>query len=565
MNWFHAGFHPHKYSCIVLLFLLAKFLPNMSADNEFYAGLLEQAAPMPSISGNENTVSTSVNASLSATPATIALDTFPSDMSMDQNTQSLPTPDYTLTDLLEMHQPVQTVPLDLVLPPPESLNRGFLPGAISTSIHNTVPNDMEVTGLDRRHSDYDGAMLTPPTSALHDDSLVDGRVPPVNSPASENEPLARPVNMNAVTACLEQYKLARNTGMFVQAKASPVSPGTTDMHMLPIPNEPGRSEQNIYWFENSQSDYTRPMLSISPVQAPTQLPPLDISEHMRRHSIHSISPNSANSVNRRKSRPNGLNSPTAATRPFTGDEMRRLILSASSHHQLTRCKRDLAILTLTLDPHLSNATMIRMTLASVASIVFNIRAMNGAPLSADLTDYQGFEIEAHEPGATMPQRHVLHPFTSWTVHLWIRELEVNYGWLLSDAHLGAPLFVNSQPLLNRMNGQRSLRRVPLKRDAISKVFQSIKSRAHLDVHKSVTAVSFMECLDLDDYARILVDINESIRQRENFTQPSVEPDYGNFAPTAPPSTMPLQSELFQQHQLPPMTAFVGDFPAHSYS
>jgi hypothetical protein len=168
---------------------------------------------------------------------------------------------------------------------------------------------------------------------------------------------------------------------------------------------------------------------------------------------------------------------------LTQQELEGLFIAASSHQSVTRSKRDVAILALILDLHLSSGTIIRMKFSNVRTIMESIR--NGQE-----ANYQGHYVEIDQ-GSTTAGRLLCHPFTAWALFNWINELMAKYSWKPED---DMPLFVNSQPLYDSETGAKSLRQISLKRDAISKVFQSIKHRSGIACHKSVVASSSLQLL-----------------------------------------------------------------------
>ena len=81
-----------------------------------------------------------------------------------------------------------------------------------------------------------------------------------------------------------------------------------------------------------------------------------------------------------------------------------------------------------------------------------------------------------------------HPHTAATVRAWAEEAKRSFGVL----HADAPLFV---PLSIIHTDIRTIQRTPLKRDAISKVFASLKSASGVSLSKEVVnRTSFAELM-----------------------------------------------------------------------
>lgn len=185
---------------------------------------------------------------------------------------------------------------------------------------------------------------------------------------------------------------------------------------------------------------------------------------------------------------------------LSASEIESLFMAANNHPNLTRCKRDIAIIALLLDLHLSSGTMIKMTFNSIASILKTLNEPENVQ--------QQHLIETHAPGSVDPQRQPCHAFTVWALRNWVQELIEGYGWQLDDGN--QPLFVNSQPLYNSDNGEKSLRRIPLKRDAISKVLQSAKNRSGVVAHKNSIASSSLTPLN-ETYPQLINMLNANSR------------------------------------------------------
>jgi hypothetical protein len=168
-------------------------------------------------------------------------------------------------------------------------------------------------------------------------------------------------------------------------------------------------------------------------------------------------------------------------RVLNEQELRALFTTANSHANLTRCKRDIAILCLILDTHLSSGNIIKLTFECIPTIIASVDQPD------ESVRYENHHIDVLQPTTTSnPSRHTLHPFTAWALRVWTTELIKGFGWGTASTN---PLFVNSQPLFDNNTGERTLRQTPLKRDAISKVFQSIKQRSGVQCPKNMTASS----------------------------------------------------------------------------
>lgn len=175
---------------------------------------------------------------------------------------------------------------------------------------------------------------------------------------------------------------------------------------------------------------------------------------------------------------------------LTPVEIEALYLAANGHVSATRSKRDLAILSLILDMHLSSGTITRMTMKNVN---FVRRAVHQGIGLGELSSFENFNIDIpNSSGYGTTSSVPCHPLTAWALTCWIQDLHHTYKWDLNDDEL--PLFVNSQPLFSNVNGEKSLRKIPLKRDAISKVFQSIKQRSGVSCHKSIVATTNLNCV-----------------------------------------------------------------------
>ena len=171
---------------------------------------------------------------------------------------------------------------------------------------------------------------------------------------------------------------------------------------------------------------------------------------------------------------------------LTAIEMEALFLSSNSHPSATRCKRDIAILCLILDLHLSSGTIIKMEFGNAPSISELVRQRLANPDQDPSTvSYQGHVVKVKNPGFTNPSTLTCHPMTAWALSNWMYELVMLYKWDMSDDTLH--IFVNSQPVADPVTGERVLKQVPLKRDAISKVFQSIKQKCGVQCHKNNVA------------------------------------------------------------------------------
>ncbi len=173
---------------------------------------------------------------------------------------------------------------------------------------------------------------------------------------------------------------------------------------------------------------------------------------------------------------------------LSGDDLERLFVAANGHSSSTRSKRDVAILCLIFDAHFSSSTITKLTFQSIPSL---LRAVQSGDSSLE-----NHIIEIAD-GESNVSRHLCHPFTAWAIKEWLMELAA-FGWSLSDPT--NPVFVNSQPVCNSDSGEKRLRRMSLKRDAITKVFNSVRSRAGVPCHKQVTAVTTLQPVE-DRYAQ----------------------------------------------------------------
>lgn len=177
--------------------------------------------------------------------------------------------------------------------------------------------------------------------------------------------------------------------------------------------------------------------------------------------------------------------PKGEGRMLNEEEIHQLFMAAKRHPNPIRCKRDVAILCLIMDTHLSSGTIIQLAFGSVRSL------LELALSSEEPQSFEGHAINVLSTNSISPDptRHQLHPFTAWALYTWINELVHVFQW---DTTLANPLFINSQPSLDHSSGSRILRKIPLKRDAISKVFQAIKARSGVRCPKTMTAVSNLD-------------------------------------------------------------------------
>lgn len=160
------------------------------------------------------------------------------------------------------------------------------------------------------------------------------------------------------------------------------------------------------------------------------------------------------------------------------DQIRRILGTASSHLKTTRAKRDVAMICLILDSHLSSSMIASLRFAHVSSIrdcVINKNSFN-----------------PHEHMINIPETIAadlvpLHPMTAWALYVWIQELADTYAYSLDYE---SPVFISSHGMTNdEKEAAGMLKPVALKRDAVNKVFQSIRFKSKVNATKPVVAQS----------------------------------------------------------------------------
>ena len=174
-------------------------------------------------------------------------------------------------------------------------------------------------------------------------------------------------------------------------------------------------------------------------------------------------------------------------KPLNLQELQSIFQAADNHPNQTRCKRDIAILALLFDLHVSSGSMIRLSFQHVPTIIESIRRGDD-PTDMAIYDNHMVHVVNVTNSEITPTR--CGPFTAWALRHWILELVESFQWNLND--VANPLFVNSQPIYDPDTGVKLLKPKPLKRDAISKVFQATKTRCGLNVHKNTVAISNLE-------------------------------------------------------------------------
>lgn len=179
--------------------------------------------------------------------------------------------------------------------------------------------------------------------------------------------------------------------------------------------------------------------------------------------------------------------------PLSISEIKAIFDASISHGNKTRAKRDLAIVCLLLDLHESSGSITRMTFGSIKSIIHSMINQ-----STGIESLLGHHILVYDPVQQVNNLKRCHPITAWALKNWVSELVFNYSWGFDE---NLPLFVNSQPIVHEVTGIYSLRQNSLKRDAISKVFQSVRKKAKVQCLKnniSQTSLSVLdsECADI---------------------------------------------------------------------
>jgi hypothetical protein len=168
------------------------------------------------------------------------------------------------------------------------------------------------------------------------------------------------------------------------------------------------------------------------------------------------------------------------SRRLSAAEIKALILRPLSDKNISRAKRDLAILSLILDNHLPRKQIAKMTFGSIKSIVAAVH--DGRDINVNISYYISVinEDRRHrrpdlrDPNLTMIK---IHPFTAYCIYRWVEELVVQYHF---DYNFNNPLFVNAHPIYDS-NNKITLRKQVLTRDAISKIFLSLKEACGIHV------------------------------------------------------------------------------------
>lgn len=182
------------------------------------------------------------------------------------------------------------------------------------------------------------------------------------------------------------------------------------------------------------------------------------------------------------------------------DELKTMFMISAQHANVTRGRRDLAVLALIIDCKLSSGTIVKLTLSNIKSVVCNV-------LKGGSWNLEGHKVECSSASGVTSDL-TLTAWTAWCLHQWIHHILFEYSWKDSEDIWSLPLFVNSNTVFdqgpdNVFNGQqeipsepiRMLKKIALKRDAISKIFASIKQRSHLNVNKNVVAASDLTAIE----------------------------------------------------------------------
>jgi hypothetical protein len=169
------------------------------------------------------------------------------------------------------------------------------------------------------------------------------------------------------------------------------------------------------------------------------------------------------------------------------DELATFLRVAGHHGSSTRSKRDLAIICLLIDAHMSCGMITALTLVSVSSIIECIKNGEEAQKSP-----HAVELPMNYPTNGGKSRFPCHPLTVWALERWLLELKNEYDWELNPCR-ETPLFVNALPVLPEQEGQLRpvLRQIPLKRDAICKILTAVKQRSGIQFsRRMMSTISF---------------------------------------------------------------------------
>lgn len=187
-----------------------------------------------------------------------------------------------------------------------------------------------------------------------------------------------------------------------------------------------------------------------------------------------------------------------STKQFNNDKLTtseiRALLHASLRNQKHgfdyKGKRNLAIVCLTVDVHLSASSISRLTFGDIKGIVSAVQKNENL-----LEDNYCIEFT----GSRSQTISGCHPLTAWSLGNLVRELTSTHHWNFDDAN---PLFVRGN--LGLFNGD-----FPkiLRRDAISKVFSSVKDKANVEASAIKISRSTFAVLE-NDYLEILREIQE---------------------------------------------------------
>lgn len=150
------------------------------------------------------------------------------------------------------------------------------------------------------------------------------------------------------------------------------------------------------------------------------------------------------------------------THPFTHADITRVLEAASSNKIAMKAKRDTAMVCLLLDMKLPCQKIAALTYRDVRGIIER--------------NFDGVVIGTRN--GVGGRRLLCHPMTVQTIREWVEHCKSSYQWTYEDE---APLFVP----LPVGSGSQIPRRIFLKRDAISKVFASIKNTSNVEMSKDV--------------------------------------------------------------------------------
>jgi hypothetical protein len=172
---------------------------------------------------------------------------------------------------------------------------------------------------------------------------------------------------------------------------------------------------------------------------------------------------------------------------LSADNIRSLIQTCCNDKNRLRSKRDLAILCLIIDTHLSQGKISTLTFGSIKSIIHTLKENGQLSNINYYLKISAFDGRAKRFDAQSVKKMVkMHPLTAWAIGRWVEELVDNWGWNLDDD--SNPLFVNLHHTYS-YNGEKTLRKECLKRDAISKTFIALKDISGILVDSHVVAAS----------------------------------------------------------------------------